>query len=133
MKIKQALEILQLKKLPVSKEEIDTAYKVRAKELHPDVGGSEEAFQSLTEAYELALRGLDVVLDAVKIDPVEEALKKKRAAMREEMLKRRAGRSPEKCTGYEMDILHPYGSWNRGFGHFCQALHQYIHGRTQPY
>ena len=50
MKIKQALEILRLEKLPVSKEEIDTAYKVRAKELHPDVGGSEEAFQSLTEA-----------------------------------------------------------------------------------
>ena len=90
MKIKQALEILQLEKLPVSKEEIDTAYKVRAKELHPDVGGSEEAFQSLTEAYELALRGLDVVLDAAKVDPAEEVLKKKRAAMREEMLKRRA-------------------------------------------
>ena len=90
MKINKALEILNLEKLPASKNDIEAAYKLRAKKLHPDVGGSEEAFQELSEAYEIALKALKVVFKAVEKDPKEEALKRKRDAMREEMLKRRA-------------------------------------------
>ena len=90
MKINKALEILNLEKLPASKDDIEAAYKLRAKKLHPDVGGSEEAFQELSEAYEIALKALKVVFKAVEKDPREEALKRKRDAMREEMLKRRA-------------------------------------------
>jgi len=96
---------------------------LRAKELHPDVGGSEEAFQSLTEAYELALRGLDVVLDAAKVDPAEEALKQKRAAMREEMLKRRAVEDHLRnvqATKWIYSILTVLGI-------------AVLNGRTQPY
>jgi len=37
-------------------EEIDKAYKTKAKEVHPDMGGSHEEFIKLTEAYEEAKR-----------------------------------------------------------------------------
>lgn len=38
-----------------TKDEIKKAYHSKAKELHPDVGGSTQAFQDLQEAYEKLL------------------------------------------------------------------------------
>lgn len=48
--------ILGFQSLPASEADIHTAYKRKAKELHPDApGGSTGAFNELSEAYKLAL------------------------------------------------------------------------------
>ena len=90
MNITIALELLHLEKLPISKEKIDEAYKKRAKKLHPDVGGTEEGFKELQHAHVFAIKALELVYESKKVNPAEDALKKKRARMREEMLKKRA-------------------------------------------
>ena len=90
MKINKALDILKLDKLPFSKETIEEAYKRRAKALHPDIGGSEEAFKELQQAYDTALKALVIASNVSKATLEELALKKKRDAMREAMLKKRA-------------------------------------------
>ncbi len=58
VKINKALDILKLDKLPFSKDTIEEAYKRRAKALHPDIGGSEEAFKELQQAYDTVLKAL---------------------------------------------------------------------------
>ena len=40
-----------------SQDEIDAAYRQRAKTAHPDAGGSSDAMQALNEAREAALKG----------------------------------------------------------------------------
>jgi len=90
VKIDRALEVLNLERLPTVKDEVEAAYKMLAKKLHPDVGGSEEAFQELTAAYEVALKAWKLVFNAAQTNSKEEAIQRRRAAMREAMLKRRA-------------------------------------------
>jgi len=90
VKINKALDILKLDKLPFSKDTIEEAYKRRAKALHPDIGGSEEAFKELQQAYNTALNALVIASNVSNVTPEELALKKKRDVMREAMLKKRA-------------------------------------------
>lgn len=90
MKITRALKVLELDKLPVSREKIEEAYKRLAKRRHPDVGGSEAAFKELNTAYQQALRALDFIVSKKQEPDAETILKRKRDKMRDEMLKRRA-------------------------------------------
>ena len=90
VKLNKALDILKLEKLPFSKDSIEEAYKRRAKKLHPDIGGSEEDFQELQQAHETVLKALVLASKKSRITPEEIALRKKRDAMREAMLKKRA-------------------------------------------
>lgn len=41
--------------LPVSVDDVEEAYRTKAKLLHPDAGGSEEEFKALQQAYERAI------------------------------------------------------------------------------
>lgn len=52
--LQQAFSVLQLS-TRATVQEVKHAFKRKAKEAHPDVGGSEEAFKKLNNAYELAL------------------------------------------------------------------------------
>lgn len=65
--IKKALGILGFKGVvKVEQKELKRAYKKRSKEVHPDVGGSHEAFKGLQSAYDLLLKsavGLTVDLE----------------------------------------------------------------------
>lgn len=99
MKITEALAILHLPKIPSSEAELQSAYRSRAKDCHPDLGGSEAEFKQLGEALEYVKRAMLLMAQrtASGAEPVksakereEEALKAKRAKMREELLKRRA-------------------------------------------
>ena len=78
VKINKALDILKLDKLPFSKDTIEEAYKRRAKALHPDIGGSEEAFKELQQAYDTALKALVIASNMSKTNPEELALKKEK-------------------------------------------------------
>lgn len=91
MKITQALNLLNLDALPNSEEDIIAAYKELAKTKHPDVGGSEEEFQELSQAKEFLIKAIKMMrASAHHIDEEAEKVKRKRDAMREAMLRKRA-------------------------------------------
>ena len=91
MSIEKALAILGLTKVPPTHDEITVIYKSLAKKCHPDKGGSEKAFQELQNATEVVRQALDVVLNTkAEVEDKDSELKKRRAILREEMLKRRA-------------------------------------------
>lgn len=50
--IESILEILGLKSMPRSEKEVKRAYRRASLKVHPDSGGSEEAFRELRAAYE---------------------------------------------------------------------------------
>jgi len=91
VKIEEALSILDLDKIPSTQEEITSVYRDRAKQMHPDTGGSESEFKDLQKATDVVRAALDLVLNSVEqLSDKEAGLKAKRDKMREEMLKRRA-------------------------------------------
>jgi len=49
-------EVLQFNPGPVTKAQVETAYRIAAREAHPDAGGSSEAFHELQQARDEALR-----------------------------------------------------------------------------
>jgi hypothetical protein len=52
VEINADLQLLGLDKLPASKRDLSRAYRLKSLSAHPDQGGSETAFQALTDAYE---------------------------------------------------------------------------------
>lgn len=91
MTIKEALLVLGLTKVPPTHEGINLVYKDLAKKRHPDTGGSEKAFQELQNATEVVRKALDMVMNTrADVEDKDAELKKKRAILREEMLRRRA-------------------------------------------
>ena len=58
MNASEAFEILGLT-ADSSAEEIKTSYKELARKTHPDMGGSVEVFEALSEAYQTALADLE--------------------------------------------------------------------------
>ena len=91
MKIVDALLVLGLEKIPSTQEDISLVFRELAKSKHPDTGGSEEAFKELQQATEVVRAALELVLNsAEQLSEKDEALKRKRDRLREEMLKRRA-------------------------------------------
>ena len=52
------LNVLDLERMPSSKHELRKAYRAAAKSAHRD-GGSADAFQAVSEAFERLARGLD--------------------------------------------------------------------------
>lgn len=91
MKITQALNLLNLDALPNKEEEIIGAFKELAKKKHPDVGGTEEEFQELAQAKDFLIHALlTLKSSAHHVDEEADRLKRKRDAMRDAMLKRRA-------------------------------------------
>lgn len=51
----ECLKILGFESIPSSAEEVKTRYKTLAKQLHPDMGGSQEAFVALQKAAQQAI------------------------------------------------------------------------------
>lgn len=91
MKLERALSIIGLDRLPKDEAELNAVYRELAKKLHPDAGGSEAAFQELGEAVEYLKRALLLLNQRVQTKTrTEDALARKRAILREQMLRRRA-------------------------------------------
>ena len=91
MKLERALSIIGLDRLPKDEAELNAVYRELAKKLHPDAGGSEAAFQELGEAVEYLKRALVLLNQRVQTKTrTEDALARKRAILREQMLRRRA-------------------------------------------
>lgn len=91
MKLERALSIIGLDRLPKDEAELNAVYRELAKKLHPDAGGSEVAFQELGEAVEYLKRALLLLNQRVQTKTrTEDALARKRAILREQMLRRRA-------------------------------------------
>ncbi len=91
MKLERALSIIGLDRLPKDETELNAVYRDLAKKLHPDAGGSEAAFQELGEAVEYLKRALLLLSQRVQTKTrTEDALARKRAILREQMLRRRA-------------------------------------------
>lgn len=91
MKLEKALAILGMDRLPQDEAELNAVYRDLAKKLHPDAGGSEEAFQELGEAVDYLKRALLLLNQRVQTKTrTEDALAQKRAILREQMLRRRA-------------------------------------------
>ena len=91
MKLERALSIIGLDRLPKDEMELNAVYRDLAKKLHPDTGGSEAAFQELGEAVEYLKRALLLLNQRVQTKTrTEDALARKRAILREQMLRRRA-------------------------------------------
>ena len=91
MKLAKALSILGLNRLPENEDELNAVYKVLAKKLHPDAGGSEEAFQELGEAVNYVKRAIELIKERSREkEYTSNSLTRKRAALREQMLRRRA-------------------------------------------
>ena len=91
MKLAKALSILGLDRLPQNEDELNAAYKVLAKKLHPDTGGSEEAFQELGEAVEYIKRAIEVLTERSRNkENSNNYVTRKRAVLREQMLRQRA-------------------------------------------
>ena len=91
MKLERALSIIGLDRLPKDESELNAVYRELAKKLHPDAGGSEAAFQELGEAVEYLKRALLLLNQRVQTKArTEDALARKRAILREQMLRRRA-------------------------------------------
>lgn len=91
MKLTFALSILGLTQLPATEEDLNLVYRDLAKIKHPDVGGSEKEFKELQEARDYLKKAMIVVNFAKKpISAEDELIKKKREALKAEMLKRRA-------------------------------------------
>jgi len=59
--VKPPHEVLGLAAPARSRDEIDRAFKIRARECHPDAGGDNESWLQLQEAREIALRALPEV------------------------------------------------------------------------
>ena len=69
MTASEALALLSLPSWPVPHEdEVRRAYKLLAASVHPDVGGTPEAFARAHEAYTVALGAVAGELDAVHMD-----------------------------------------------------------------
>ena len=91
MKLERALSIIGLDRLPKDEAELNAVYRELAKKLHPDAGGSEAAFQELGEAVVYLKRALLLLNQRVQTKArTEDALARKRAILREQMLRRRA-------------------------------------------
>jgi len=91
VKLERALSIIGLDRLPKDEAELNAVYRELAKKLHPDAGGSEAAFQELGEAVEYLKRALLLLNQRVQTKTrTEDALARKRAILREQMLRRRA-------------------------------------------
>ena len=91
MKLERALSILGLVRLPKTDEELNAVYRELAKKYHPDKGGSEAKFQELAEAVNYLKRAISLVSHRQQTKQrKEDLLAKKRAILREQMLKRRA-------------------------------------------
>ncbi len=91
MKLERALSIIGMDRLPKDEAELNAVYRELAKKLHPDAGGSEAAFQELGGAVEYLKRALLLLNQRVQTKArTEEALARKRAILREQMLRRRA-------------------------------------------
>jgi len=91
VKLERALSIIGLDRLPKDEAELNAVYRELAKKLHPDAGGSEAAFQELGEAVEYLKRALLLLNQRVQTKArTEDALARKRAILREQMLRRRA-------------------------------------------
>ena len=91
MKLERALSIIGLDRLPKDEAELNAVYRELAKKLHPDAGGSEAAFQELGEAVEYLKRALLLLNQRFQTKVrTEDALARKRAILREQMLRRRA-------------------------------------------
>ena len=91
MKLERALSIIGLDRLPKDETELNAVYRDLAKKLHPDAGGSEAAFQELGEAVEYLKRALLLLNQRVQTKMrTEDALARKRAILRDQMLRRRA-------------------------------------------
>lgn len=91
MKLAKALSILGLDRLPQNEDELNAAYKVLAKKLHPDAGGSEEAFQELGEAVEYIKRAIEALAErSRKKENSNNYVTRKRAVLREQILRQRA-------------------------------------------
>ena len=91
MKLERALSIIGLDRLPKDEMELNAVYRDLAKKLHPDTGGSEAAFQELGEAVEYLKRALFLLNQRFQTKTrTEDALARKRAILREQMLRRRA-------------------------------------------
>lgn len=54
--VPECYKVLGFTSTPLSKKEIDSAYHAKAMVVHPDNGGSDEAFCKLQDAYEEALK-----------------------------------------------------------------------------
>jgi len=91
VKLERALSILGLVRLPKTDEELNAVYRELAKKHHPDKGGSEAKFQELAEAVNYLKRAISLVSHRQQTKQrKEDLLAKKRAILREQMLKRRA-------------------------------------------
>lgn len=57
--IPDCFRVLGYDRLPENREDVGRRYKQLAKAAHPDTGGSAEQFQTLNQAYEVAMRYLE--------------------------------------------------------------------------